>query len=321
MVAEEKFDTSYGTVTAGIEYGSSSLSDPTETKSGATEVSVKNVGAVQYMLDIPHDKVVCIDIETTGLRYSSDEILQVAICNGDGELLLNSYVKPSKRKRWPEAQKVNGITYEMVEHAPSIENLSYSIERILGSASLIIGYNVKQFDFEFLKRGRVNIPTDTMVYDLINDCSVTYGKWSDYYGNYSFVNLESMANQYGIKYSPHNAASDVVATIGVFYHLLKDRKFIAMVSKIEENEAKKQEACRLAKEQEIKRLEEEERIAQQKQIDHKKKVKQANRTAVGCLIAIIVVFVLLVASCTASCNSSRRYRSRNSGYSTTSRYK
>ena len=38
-------------------------------------------------------KIICIDIETTGLDPANDEILQISIINGRGKTLYNSYIR------------------------------------------------------------------------------------------------------------------------------------------------------------------------------------------------------------------------------------
>ena len=43
-------------------------------------------------------RIICIDIETTGLDRIEDEILQVAIINGRGKTLYNSYIRPNTKK-------------------------------------------------------------------------------------------------------------------------------------------------------------------------------------------------------------------------------
>ena len=42
------------------------------------------------------NKIIVLDVETTGTDIYSDEMLQVSIINEQGEILLNSYVKPQK---------------------------------------------------------------------------------------------------------------------------------------------------------------------------------------------------------------------------------
>lgn len=39
-------------------------------------------------------KIICLDIETTGLDIMEDEVLQVSIINGRGRTLYNSYIRP-----------------------------------------------------------------------------------------------------------------------------------------------------------------------------------------------------------------------------------
>ena len=59
---------------------------------------------------------VIIDTETTGLKVD-DEIIEIAIINMRGDVLLNTLVKPVNTIP-PEATKINNITNEMVASAP-----------------------------------------------------------------------------------------------------------------------------------------------------------------------------------------------------------
>jgi len=309
-IFSETFETPYGTVTGSINYGS----DAHASSNNPTELSIESMSEIESMLSVPRANVVCIDIETTGLRYSSDEILQVTICDGDGNILFDSYTRPSRHKSWPKAQEVNHITWDMVKDSPSIVDVSFEIEDILNNASLIIGFNINRFDFEFLKRGRIDVSSSVKVYDLIDDCSVIYGKWSNHYENYSFVSLQKMADVYGIKYDAHNSLNDVVATTKVFYSFLKDKK---LVSKVEATETRRYQIA------EAKRKKEEERIAAEKEERkriEKEKEAQENRAKgkrLGCniiLICIIIVLVTMLVSCISDC-SSRSSRSSKLRYS------
>lgn len=62
------------------------------------------------------------------------------------------------------------------------------------------------------------------VYDLINDCSVLYSTWNDYYGNYTYISLENMAKKLRIAYTPHDSSEDVRAAAKVFYKLLRAQR-------------------------------------------------------------------------------------------------
>lgn len=185
------------------------------------KVSIPNDATRRWMLDIPREEVVCLDLETTGLYpRETDEVLQISICDGNGSTLLNSYVRPEKRRRWPNAQRIHGISWQTVKDAPTLKELGGKIKEILGGCTLLIGYNIRTFDLEFLKAGHVWPPNDMKVYDLIYDCSVIHGTWSDKYRNYTYVSLAKVAQWYGVKYEAHDALEDAVATTTVFYAML-----------------------------------------------------------------------------------------------------
>ena len=60
-----------------------------------------------------------IDFETTGIDPQQDEIIQVAVLAGDGQVLLNELCRPEHTAAWPGAQRVNGISPQMVADKPS----------------------------------------------------------------------------------------------------------------------------------------------------------------------------------------------------------
>ena len=86
---------------------------------------------------VPTQQVV-FDVETTGLDSSKDEILQFSAINGAGEVLLITYVRPIFHERWPEAERINGITPDMVANAPTFAEVWEDIQAIFLSASELI---------------------------------------------------------------------------------------------------------------------------------------------------------------------------------------
>lgn len=67
-------------------------------------------------------KIICLDIETTGLDIMQDEILQVSIINGRGRTLYNSYIRPERKREWKDAEKINKISWQAVRNAPSLKH-------------------------------------------------------------------------------------------------------------------------------------------------------------------------------------------------------
>lgn len=87
---------------------------------------------------------VYLDTETTGLHpEEGDEILSLTIVDANGRLLFDERFKPKHKKEWPEAQAVNHISPDDVEHLTTIDAYMEQICRILDRiADEIVGYNI-----------------------------------------------------------------------------------------------------------------------------------------------------------------------------------
>jgi DNA polymerase-3 subunit epsilon len=94
-------------------------------------------------------KILFFDLELTGF-YAHDEILSITVVDGFGNLIMDTLVKPIKKKKWKDSEKVHHISPEMVEDAPLLDELIPEIKRIFGEAEHIIAYGVST-DFSHIK--------------------------------------------------------------------------------------------------------------------------------------------------------------------------
>lgn len=94
--------------------------------------------------------MIVIDTETTGLSPYNDEMLQVSCIDGSGNVLLNTYLHPVRHTSWPDAQRVNHISSDMVASAPTYEEIMPKVQKLFDDADAVIGYNVG-FDLGFLR--------------------------------------------------------------------------------------------------------------------------------------------------------------------------
>lgn len=159
---------------------------------------------------IPSETIV-LDLETTGLSSSYDEILQIAIIDIDGNELLNTYVCPYFHDRWDDAEGIHGIKPQMVSNAPYLHEVISDVKSIMDSARTIIGYN-PMFDLEFLKNIGIDY-ADKEIWDVMSEFAQIYGEWDDYYQEYKFKSLEACANYFNYAFNAHNALDDVKATL------------------------------------------------------------------------------------------------------------
>ena len=169
-------------------------------------------------------ETIILDLETTGLDYSTDEILQVSIISGTGETLYNSYIRPLYAKSWKGAERVNHITPEMVENAPNIYQVMPEINAVLSCAKKIIGYNHDNFDMPFLKTCGAVFPEDAEIIDIMHEFAPIYGEYSEYFGNYKWQTLETCADYYGYDWGndkAHDSLSDCRAVLFCYQAMQK----------------------------------------------------------------------------------------------------
>lgn len=136
------------------------------------------------------DRIV-IDTETTGLDWSSDELLQVAITDGAGVELLNEFYRPRHVERWPEAQAINGISPDDVSECPHADSDRERIQEIVDSARQVVIYNA-EFDTDFLEEIGIDFAAAD-VHCAMLDFAQLYGEYDEYHGDYRWQKLMKAA--------------------------------------------------------------------------------------------------------------------------------
>lgn len=97
-------------------------------------------------------KFITLDFETTGFQHGIDEVLSCSVVNQDGEVLIDTLVKPIFKRIWPEAEKVNHISPEEVfAHGINYNDLIIQLYPIFNAYKNVIIYNAT-FDAGFLPR-------------------------------------------------------------------------------------------------------------------------------------------------------------------------
>ena len=99
--------------------------------------------------EMERKKVLFFDLELTGF-YDHDEILSITIVDATGELIMDTLVKPLRKKKWKNTEKIHGITPEMVENAPTMDELVPRIREIFDESENVIAYGVST-DYSHIK--------------------------------------------------------------------------------------------------------------------------------------------------------------------------
>lgn len=175
-------------------------------------------GDITALCELSRDRVVCLDVETTGLDPRTDEVLQVALVRGDGEVSLSRYVRPEHHSSWPLAQHTHGISPSMVEGCSPLASLKPEIEGILEDMDLIVGYNVA-FDLSFLQTAGISFG-NASVFDVMREFAPVAGRWDADRQRYVWVSLAYCAAYYGVPLRAHDALGDAQATLGCFWAMI-----------------------------------------------------------------------------------------------------
>jgi DNA polymerase-3 subunit epsilon len=165
-------------------------------------------------------KTIYLDTETTGLRgiyaSGSDEIVEVAILDDRGKPVINQLVRPARRKSWPEAERIHGISPAMVADAPTLAELLPEVVEAV-SGRLVVIYN-KAFDVGFFP---VNVFHGSQVECAMLRYAAYKGEWNSHYGNPRWHKLQVAAKATGFKQSVewHRALGDTIACRHVWRYI------------------------------------------------------------------------------------------------------
>lgn len=159
-----------------------------------------------------------LDTETTGLDDKA-EIIEIAVIDATGKVLLNTLVKPSKPIP-AEATAIHGITDEMVKDAPTWPEVNPQLCSLISGKTIAI-YNA-EYDLRLLEQtDRIwqvtpKISVIPQIVCAMHEYAEFYGQKSDR-GGYKWQKLTAAAEQQGviIEGTPHRALSDCLTTLGV----------------------------------------------------------------------------------------------------------
>ena len=182
---------------------------------------------------------VYLDTETTGLNGGrGDEIVELSIIDDNGDILIDTLVKPDNKTSWIDAQEIHGISPDDVIDAPSLKSLMPEILRVISGKTVVI-YN-SGFDIMFFS-------DETFSNSNVRCCMLEYaekiGDWNDYRGGYRWHKLSAAASHVNHSWSgdAHRALADTLATRSVWRWLQAEeaKKTRSKVDKVKREIANK----------------------------------------------------------------------------------
>jgi DNA polymerase-3 subunit epsilon len=156
-----------------------------------------------------------LDTETTGLD-TTDEVVQLAIVDMHGTVLLDTLLKP-KRSIAPETRAIHGITDQALVDAPPFSDLYKAIAHLLRHRP-VLAYNAA-FDRRLLAQTCTTYglpPLEVAAWDCVMErYACFWGEWSNT-GSYKPQSLSTACTQQGLDvHGHHEAVQDCLLTLSL----------------------------------------------------------------------------------------------------------
>ncbi len=157
---------------------------------------------------IDRSKAIFFDLELTGV-YPYDEIISVSITDGWGNEIMDTLVRPEKRRQWNITVKIHGITPKMTKYAPYLSEITPQIKEILLGAEIIVAYGIST-DYSHIKKIFTEDEQQQLLPKL-RDCAKEYVRYiSEYEPDINKSSLVSATEYFGIEWSgtAHTSMAD-----------------------------------------------------------------------------------------------------------------
>lgn len=112
---------------------------------------------------------VVFDLETTGLSWQQDDIIEISavrVKKGKVEDSFTTLVNPGRKIPW-QATRVNGITDEMAANAPELSAVFANFLAFVGE-NVLVGHNIQAFDLKFIYAASERLFGKTVENDYID---------------------------------------------------------------------------------------------------------------------------------------------------------
>jgi len=152
-------------------------------------------------------RYVILDTETTGLD-TSDEIVQLAVIDPNGNVLFNENIKPTRKGSIDrQASAVHGLTMAKLKNCVTFSELKKPLKKAIGRRK-IITYNA-DFDMRIYRQtyqiAGGFIPKGGWECAMLQYAKFV-GEWNDYHQDYKWQKLQG---------GDHTALGDCLATLEI----------------------------------------------------------------------------------------------------------
>lgn len=160
---------------------------------------------------------IVLDTETTGLDYTKEKMVEFAAVrleNGKIKDEFQTLINPKQHIR-KSSMAIHGITPEMVEDAPTEEEIMPKILEFIGDYPLVAHNAI--FDYSFLNEASLRVCNK----ELNNPRIDTQQMFKEVYPELDSHGLEALTNKFGVELNNHHRAMADTMGLALAYPKLK----------------------------------------------------------------------------------------------------
>lgn len=157
-------------------------------------------------------KIVFIDVETTGMRFLYDRIIEIGILRVENNKCVKKYTTLINPHLYlpPDITTITGITPQELENAPTFKEIKDTILELIEDCTMV-AHNVR-FDYSFLKNEFKRVNTS---FSPAHFCTVKLSQFL--FPHVSHHNLDSIIRRFSIPCKNRHRAFDDAAVLWKFY--------------------------------------------------------------------------------------------------------
>jgi DNA polymerase III subunit epsilon len=179
---------------------------------------------------LKHTRFVCLDVESTGLDWKNDRVIEVALVVFSFDEIVVEYeslVNP-QREISRESQRIHNISNEMVAQHPPIQEVLPKIVELVGDKT-IIGHGI-EFDINILHEEALRFG---ILFPLKGNPFIDTLRLARLYGDSPSNSLDVLRQHFNIlPEGAHRAKGDVLVNIQVFKRLTEKFKSVDQVFEV-----------------------------------------------------------------------------------------
>jgi DNA polymerase-3 subunit epsilon len=164
--------------------------------------------------------VLYLDTETTGVRFGTDDVIDIGIVNGNGIVVMDQLVRPSLGIP-ADSEAVHGISNRSVARAPRLQDIWGAVSSLV-NGRIVVSYN-STFDEQMLSNAaerRGLAPVAPARWDCAMEAFAAYnGEPSHHRPGFRWVNLGDAARMFGLEQPEHRAVSDAMLCLELVQEL------------------------------------------------------------------------------------------------------